>query len=100
MSDFKKQNLIFDIARLFSLELVKFLETKDLHEAIRKNQTDEYQDCCATHDYCDSNMFMAMTLNDVGFYFDREPEKFTDLWNSSWDMAKKNNFFCKVEECG
>lgn len=100
MSDLKKQNLVENVAKLFSLELVKFLETEKLHEAIKKNQTDEYQDCCATHDYCYSNMFMATTLNDCGFYLDKQPEEFSDLWNLSWEMAKKNNFFCKVGECG
>lgn len=97
MSDLKNQNNLHMIARLFSREIVKRLETDDLHNAIRKNRTHEYQDCCATHDYYDTNMLMAMTLNDIGVYFDLEPEKFVDLSNLTWDVAKENEFFCKVK---
>ena len=50
--------------------------------------------CCATHDYFDANMGMALAfVSVVGREPDSASEADADLWSAAWDMAKANGFW-------
>lgn len=54
-----------------------------------RNATSEYQNCCASHDFCDANeaMFEAMDQ-----FCQLSDEDHMNIHNGAWDMAKKANF--------
>jgi hypothetical protein len=53
-------------------------------ECVAKNKTPAYQNgCCASHDYCDSNMVMLEALQSLGA--DPDSNEGNTLWNRAWD---------------
>jgi len=100
------------IAREFSREITEWLGVETIREVIALNESykgTKYEGCCATGNYCDSNMAMAYAFKQVmgrnlQYSYDEETGEETpelqalheadcELWNSAWDMAKNNNFY-------
>jgi len=101
------------LAREFSKEITEWLGVATMRKVILENESHKgtsYEDCCATGNYCDSNMAMNEAFERVlgrEFNFSyledgtetpeqlKKHEEDTDLWNSAWDMAKKNKYWIK-----
>lgn len=83
------------IAREFSRLLTQYLGKGTMRQLIRKNKTAEYKGFCASHDYCDSNVFMIEAIcNHLGLDPDSiDLSEYSEVMNQSWDMAKDNGFF-------
>ena len=85
------QNLAVKFAELLKRDLTP----DQVNEAVKRNKTDEYQGCCATHDFCDANVYMDEALEHfTGKHeVDVNDEDTTNLFNEAWDIAKANEFF-------
>jgi hypothetical protein len=82
-----------DLAVAFCEVLNKWLTPDEIREVNRLNATSEYTNCCATHNYCDSNQAMLDALEEFGIEgFDANDEKLTALINEAWELAIKWNF--------
>lgn len=99
-TDSEEQLAAFLIALEFSAILSSWLTAEQLKQAVELNQTEEYADACATHNYCDSNVAMAKAMeivldNQLLFEDGDFPikGKHVDLFNAAWTIAKSNNFF-------
>ena len=94
----------YQLAADFSRGLNEYLTEDKMAEVIARNATEAYQDgACATHDFCDANVFMLEAFQKVlgreyTFYnsdiegSDKENENDTCLWNKAWEIARDNNF--------
>ena len=87
------------LARAFSLLLMREIGVDNLTEVNRLNNTKAYQHgACATHNYCDANQVMIDAFVAI---FGREPayadepgnEQDTNITISAWDEARKNKFY-------
>lgn len=99
-----KDVLINQLSDAFSRIIVANYSKEQLAEVIAKNNSPEYGGgACATHDYFDSNMFMAEAFEQVmgrEFIFndDEHPEteeqnrQDTELWNAAWVISKACDF--------
>lgn len=76
------------IAKDFAGRLVAEIGDENYEEVVRRNATDEYTGCCASGDFCDSNMTMLAAFRDAGL--DSIMTPFNDeqqrLWNRVWGM--------------
>lgn len=92
------------IAIEFANVLKEWLTPEQITEVIKVNSIPENKTCCATHDFCDSNMAMDEAFTKVMgrefvFYNDELPESEkqngidTNAFNTAWDIAKGNNFY-------
>lgn len=66
---------------------------ENLAEIVRRNFTDEYDSCCATHDFCDANELMAEAFKGVmgrDAEADSDPDSF--IWNLAWSEARGSDF--------
>lgn len=92
------------LAKEFSTVLKSWLSAEEMKSVIEKNETPEYNGCCASHDYCDANMaideaFIKLMERDFVFYDDEKPEtekqneEDTALENNAWAIAKTNKFY-------
>lgn len=94
------------VAKEFIKVIRESLTSEELKEVNKKNETEEYKGCCATHDYVDANMCMeeALEKSGVASFTDHIPEtkewdESIDIVNEAWDMAKKAKFnFKKIDE--
>lgn len=87
------------LALAFTKVLRKWLTRAQMDEVVLRNETSLYDDCCATGDFCDSNMAMEEAFQKA---FSRDPEVVEpdganheadcQLWNAGWDIAKRMNF--------
>lgn len=81
------------IARKFSELLHENLSVYEMEHIIASNKTPEYKDCCASHDFCDANVYMAEAFEEVnGEEIDLQNQNHTDLWNEAWRIAKEKEF--------
>jgi hypothetical protein len=103
------------VAKEFSRIVTEWLGKETMLKVIRENQDNVgtmYEDCCATGNYCDSNMAMLEAFEFVTgspFRFletldgsDTQDalsanEEDCELWNAAWDMAKKNRYWIGKE---
>ncbi len=85
------------IAREFSRLLTQYLGKGTMQQIIRINAKPENSPYCASHNYCDSNIFMwEAVCNHLGLDPDREDitlNEHIDLMNQAWDIAKENRFY-------
>lgn len=95
--------LINQLSDEFSRLIVEAFTADQLAETIAKNNTVDYAGCCATHDYCDSNMVMNEAFENVMerafiFWDDENPETQEQnradchLFDSAWMLSKSKNF--------
>lgn len=81
------------LSNRFSYLINENFSAIELAETIRKNKTEDYKNCCATHDYCDANMIMDEAFTEiVGHEIDLQNDADLELWNSAWDLSKANDF--------
>lgn len=97
------------LAREFSNLLRKELTAEEMRKVIADNEASKDPATCASHDYIDANIVMAEAFKKVvgrkvtmpsdveknTKLGDREDEDLA-LWESAWDMAKKNKFYTKA----
>lgn len=92
------------IAREFSRLLTQYLGKETMREVNRKNSTVEYVNggFCATHDYCDSNVFMWEAVCNVeGLNPETDLDQYLNdptEFNQSWNVAKDNCFYVDQTE--
>ena len=73
------------VAGFFILKLRDLLSFEEMDAIHERNSTPVYAESCASHDFCDANQLMAQAIQEVG----RDPNNSTELWNASWDFARK-----------
>jgi hypothetical protein len=87
------------LADRFAAELREWLSPAQFAEMKAKNATPAYASgCCASADYCDSNMAMDAAFNAVLGRSLRGDDESTSghaedtaLWNAAWEIARKNH---------
>lgn len=84
---------VTEVAEKFAEALRRRLTPEEFAEMCRRNATPEYDDACASHDFCDANMVMLSVFEklrvpttDLG---DDNPQ--TRLWNLAWEVAKQDH---------
>lgn len=87
----KKQIDPKELACKFSELLREELTSEEFEEVIKRNATPEYSQCCATHDFRDSNMIMLEALEELGGSID-DTLADPNAWNSAWRIAKACEF--------
>lgn len=80
------------LANKFSMILRSWLTEDEMKKVIERNKTETYRDVCHSHDFCDANMAMLEAIESFGLTIDADNEEDAALWNSAWEIAKKNNF--------
>lgn len=70
--------------------LSKWLKPEEIREVTRLNTLPEYANCCASHDFCDSNQAMIDAMEICGIEF--HPDQWIELVNAAWDLAKEKKF--------
>lgn len=87
------------LAREFSAILKTWLTPDEQKQVIERNAGyvgTEYENCCATGDFCDSNMAMDEALQKHGIECDPQDDAQAALWNEAWAIAKQNGFWFAV----
>lgn len=81
-----------ELARRFDEILRTHVSPEEYGNILRLNLTDDYKDCCASHDYCDSNMTMFEAMKSFGIPEDMvlEDSQCHRLWNLAWEKWKSN----------
>lgn len=86
-------NKTFAVSNKFSKLINESFSKKELKETIAKNKTAEYENCCATQDYCDANMIMDEAFTQViGHEIDLQNDEDLQIWNEAWDLSKASDF--------
>ena len=80
------------IAGKFSELLQAELTPSELQEARELNKTEEDSNVCHSHDFCDANMVMHEAFGTFGIDPLDDLDKWSNLWNSAWSLAKKYEF--------
>lgn len=82
-----------NVAHEFSRVLHEQLGADTMREVVQRNALPEYARCCASHDFCDANVYMAEAFEQVT---GRAPDPASDadaaLWNEAWEIAKSEGF--------
>lgn len=83
------------VAREFSARVLKYIGADNMREVIRLNATADYAgNVCASHDFCDANVFMARAFRAVtGKAINLQDQNHLTLWGNAWSVAKENKFF-------
>lgn len=95
------------VAHRFARNLLAYMGEEKLTEADRLNAHDPaYQSpVCASHDFCDANVFMAQAFEDhLGLPRETLPDEGNQLvtcdeWNRAWDYARKSGFVTLAKRC-
>jgi hypothetical protein len=91
----KLDNKPHALAQEFVTRLKNCLTEDEILAIRRRNAKNEYNNCCASHDFIDANEVMADAFKHViGHEMDAEREFHTEasdtaLWNAAWDIAKR-----------
>lgn len=104
MTDQRRSDLVV-VAHRFAKNLLDYMDTDKLAEADRRNAHDPaYQSgACASHDFCDANVFMAQAFEDhlglardslslCGDESEGNQPVTCEEWNAAWDYARKSSF--------
>ena len=83
------------VAKEFIEGIREALFEDEIAEVVKRNETEEYEGCCATHDYVDANAVMEEAVKKAGLHMftdfssiDPKWEDNIDLVNKAWYMAK------------
>ena len=76
------------VALAFARLMTKVLKASAMREVQKRNLLPDYDKCCASHDFVDANMVMALSWAEVtkGGLMD-----FT-VMNAAWDIARAAGF--------
>lgn len=81
------------LARTFSALIREALTPDELCQVLARNRSPEYSgDCCATHDFTDSNQIMIDALSEHGESFDAESAAQASAIDHAWAIAKVYSF--------
>jgi hypothetical protein len=87
---------ITQLANKFSALVVAEYDPDELEKVNERNQTAEYLDCCATHDFRDANEIMAEAfIGVVGWEPDLIDDADRELWAFAWALAR-DHFFNQI----
>lgn len=65
------------------------LSSEQWFEICDRNRKQTDWNTCASHDFCDANVWMARAIKTVlGIRVKPSKQEHTDIWNRAWDMAK------------
>lgn len=85
------------IAREFASNLREAIGTLNLAKVVDANlKVKAYRDdtCCASHEFCDANVYMLEAFETVMRRLpDPASQSDADLLNEAWSMAKAANFY-------
>ena len=90
-----------DVSDAFTKVIQEWLSPAELKQVCKLNRSPDYHPCCcATHDFCDSNMAMFEAFKRLtGSNPPVTCERHTDmteladlLWNYAWNMSKEKGF--------
>ena len=77
---------VSEVSQEFDRVLREWLTAAEYAEAVRMNQTEEYRDSCATHNFCDANMAMFEAMERCGIAADDiTGDANLPLWNAAWN---------------
>lgn len=86
-----------NIAEEFAKQLKAEVGNANMRHIVAKNYQVDYRGCCASHDYCDSNMVMADAFEEIT---GREPDDNSEthpedwsMFNEAWEIAKIQDFY-------
>jgi hypothetical protein len=90
----------------FSKVLHEWLTPAEMKKVVKQNAAwkgTKFDNCCASHNYCDANMAMLEAwVNLFGFeprfLNDPDDENSLQLCSEAWDLAKDSGFDIKVLE--
>lgn len=85
------------VAYAFAGNLKVLLTPQELEQVVKRNKRNAkkagYENCCASHDFCDANMPMAEAFEEVlGREIDMNSNNDTAIWNKAWELAKAVQF--------
>ena len=86
--------LTHKLAIEFGRVLHSWLDVQEMVEIINRNREQRDDNICHTHDFCDANMAMEEAFQNVlgrGAVVASWEDNL--LWNESWSLAKRYNFF-------
>ncbi|GHB33971.1 hypothetical protein GCM10007094_23660 [Pseudovibrio japonicus] len=83
-----------ELSQLFRIEMAAALPVETLREIDSRNNTPEYDRCCASHDYLDANMIMDAAMQKRGERFQTNHDNYelTALWNRAWSVTREQGF--------
>jgi UDP-N-acetyl-D-mannosaminuronic acid transferase (WecB/TagA/CpsF family) len=85
------KDIKYKIAVEFAAILKEWIGYDNLKKVVTINETPEYENLCALHNYCDPNQAMIDAFQRV---LHREPAvKELKTTDSVWSLAKKNKFW-------
>jgi hypothetical protein len=92
------------VAKMFADILVSQIGPKDMAKVNERNKAYADRDCCASHEFCDANMYMLEAIEIVTKKTDdeiiealrREDLEILGLWRDAWDEAIKSKFWLKT----
>lgn len=82
------------LALEFCQELCASMTAEQLELAAMKNVKQPDPHICDSHDFCDANMALhaAFMRHGIDPADEGELERWIDLWNSAWNIAKASGF--------
>lgn len=86
------------LAAKFAEVLHEWLSPADMREVVARNLSSDYDNACASHDFCDANMAMDEAFTKTqGREIElgegtRQSRADVALWNGAWAIAKRMNF--------
>lgn len=94
--EYHEVNTQHALAKEFSRVLRSWLTPEEMAKVIQLNATPQYHGCCASHDFCDSNMAMDEAFTKiVGHECDADVGLDAVTWSKAWDIAVKSEFATK-----
>jgi len=81
-----------ELAIDFSCKLYDELGRRCLQEVNERNEANNDEFSCASHDFCDANQIILDCMNGI---FGPASEEITEFYNAAWDIAKSNKFFIR-----
>lgn len=81
------------IADKFRANIRAALSGGELIKIDALNATPEYEGCCASHDLCDANEYMAPAFEAImGREIDLQSIEESTIWGNAWEIAKNKGF--------
>lgn len=87
------------IAKDFAAGVLRYIGRANMAKVVELNKT-YGEGSCASHDFCDANVFMDRAFGKNGFDSDDWRDfaalnDWSDLWGAAWEAAKSSDFFFK-----
>ncbi|CAE6843003.1 hypothetical protein R20943_07205 [Paraburkholderia aspalathi] len=86
-------------AKRFAAILADWLDRAEREAVVERNRRQADPLVCHSHDFCDANMAMLDTLQNIGVVaetFESLPEEVCILWCAAWEEARQSGFYFDV----